>query len=219
MTGHRCKHIGYDEFDPPSWNSECAPSTADWIHTDDVSLCGTGGYPEVNGFAWPLGNDGATTRALLLPSILCGGTGVHACCLVPYLWPLQSIHEMRAEVYMIYLRYFFCLTSLRCFALSDVDLSAERAGILAMLGHRPHTRRRAGCSGNTDTGNPRDDTGARGRTHRRLVLDMKPTSGSVELACLSSSELVAAAIHAGLDRRHRRLSSLWEIKQPQLVRV
>ena len=47
VTAHRCKHIGYDEFDPPSWNSECAPDKADWIPDDD-RLCGLDwDYPEV----------------------------------------------------------------------------------------------------------------------------------------------------------------------------
>ncbi|CAM9875438.1 unnamed protein product, partial [Ectocarpus sp. 13 AM-2016] len=46
LTGNRCKHIGYDEFDPPSWNSECAPTTADWIDTD-MGICGVAkSYPE-----------------------------------------------------------------------------------------------------------------------------------------------------------------------------
>lgn len=45
-TGNSCKHPGYDEFDPPSWGSECAPTTADWINVG-VSMCGDGdAYPE-----------------------------------------------------------------------------------------------------------------------------------------------------------------------------
>lgn len=45
-TGNTCKHIGYDEFDPPSWNSECAPNKSDWIELDRY-VCGTEGqYPE-----------------------------------------------------------------------------------------------------------------------------------------------------------------------------
>eukprot|EP00752_Nemacystus_decipiens_P004741 g4320.t1 len=43
LTGHRCWHIGYDEFDPPSWNSECAPNTTDWINMDN-GLCGLEDY-------------------------------------------------------------------------------------------------------------------------------------------------------------------------------
>ncbi len=46
VTGNRCKHIGYNDFDPPSWNSECAPDTEKWIDTD-MSICGEGqSYPE-----------------------------------------------------------------------------------------------------------------------------------------------------------------------------
>eukprot|EP00903_Cladosiphon_okamuranus_P006095 g6005.t1 len=46
LTGNRCKHIGYDEFDPPSWNSECAPTTDKWIYKDN-GICGeANAYPE-----------------------------------------------------------------------------------------------------------------------------------------------------------------------------
>ncbi|CAM9451088.1 unnamed protein product, partial [Pylaiella littoralis] len=45
-TGATCKHIGYDEFAPDSWPSECAPSKADWIEVD-LLMCGMEGfYPE-----------------------------------------------------------------------------------------------------------------------------------------------------------------------------
>lgn len=46
-TGNSCKHIGYDEFNPPSWNSECAPSKSDWIN-DKLDVCGGDNdiYPE-----------------------------------------------------------------------------------------------------------------------------------------------------------------------------
>lgn len=47
-TGHLCQHIGYDEFDPRSWNSDCAPNTDDWILTGDKKTCGLSrGYPQV----------------------------------------------------------------------------------------------------------------------------------------------------------------------------
>lgn len=54
VTGNRCKHLGYDDFDPASWNSECAPNTEDWIHVPEITngdrTCGTekSRYPEVN---------------------------------------------------------------------------------------------------------------------------------------------------------------------------
>ncbi|CAN0447871.1 unnamed protein product [Laminaria digitata] len=45
-TGNSCRHPGYDEFNPASWDSECAPNTADWINTG-VGMCGDGdAYPE-----------------------------------------------------------------------------------------------------------------------------------------------------------------------------
>lgn len=48
-TGHTCKHVGYDQFDPLSWNSDCAPDTSDWIKTGDLKTCGlNSGYPEVH---------------------------------------------------------------------------------------------------------------------------------------------------------------------------
>ena len=47
VTDNRCKHIGYDEFNPDSWNSECAPDTEDWISPDTRGLCGVAkSYPE-----------------------------------------------------------------------------------------------------------------------------------------------------------------------------
>ncbi|CAM9506959.1 unnamed protein product [Ectocarpus fasciculatus] len=47
FTGHRCKHIGYDEFNPPSWPSTCAPEKDDWVLTD-IGMCGSTAawYPE-----------------------------------------------------------------------------------------------------------------------------------------------------------------------------
>eukprot|EP00903_Cladosiphon_okamuranus_P020682 g18991.t1 len=33
FSGNTCKHPGYDEFNPPSWPSECAPNKEDWIDT------------------------------------------------------------------------------------------------------------------------------------------------------------------------------------------
>ncbi len=46
VTGNRCKHVGYDEFEPPSWNSDCAPDTEKWIDRN-MSTCGVGqSYPE-----------------------------------------------------------------------------------------------------------------------------------------------------------------------------
>lgn len=49
-TGNACKHEGYEEFNPPSWPSECAPNKEDWIQLDRY-ICGEGGptgisYPE-----------------------------------------------------------------------------------------------------------------------------------------------------------------------------
>ncbi|CAN0393687.1 unnamed protein product, partial [Ascophyllum nodosum] len=45
-TGNSCKHPGYDEFNPPSWPSECAPNKGDWILTS-LNMCGVdGNYPE-----------------------------------------------------------------------------------------------------------------------------------------------------------------------------
>ena len=39
-------HPGYDEFNPDSWPSECAPSKGDWIKTG-LGMCGDGdNYPE-----------------------------------------------------------------------------------------------------------------------------------------------------------------------------
>ena len=39
-------HPGYDEFNPDSWPSECAPSKGDWIKTGP-GMCGDGdNYPE-----------------------------------------------------------------------------------------------------------------------------------------------------------------------------
>ena len=32
-SGKGCKSPGYDEFNPPSWPSECAPNKEDWIAT------------------------------------------------------------------------------------------------------------------------------------------------------------------------------------------
>ncbi|CAM9160118.1 unnamed protein product [Hapterophycus canaliculatus] len=47
MSGDRCRHVGVDEFNPPSWNSACAPKKEDWIVLDTGSICGQGGgYPE-----------------------------------------------------------------------------------------------------------------------------------------------------------------------------
>ncbi|CAM9970743.1 unnamed protein product, partial [Hapterophycus canaliculatus] len=45
-TGNSCKHIGYDEFNPPSWPGSCAPDKEDWIELDRY-ICGTNEvYPE-----------------------------------------------------------------------------------------------------------------------------------------------------------------------------
>eukprot|EP00904_Undaria_pinnatifida_P011979 jgi/Undpi1/7911/HiC_scaffold_24.g10383.m1 len=45
-TGNSCTHPGYDEFNPSSWGSECAPTTSDWIALG-VGMCGDGDfYPE-----------------------------------------------------------------------------------------------------------------------------------------------------------------------------
>ncbi|CAM9309077.1 unnamed protein product [Ectocarpus sp. 8 AP-2014] len=45
-TGNSCKHVGYEEFEPASWPSACAPEKHDWIELDRY-LCGeNGSYPE-----------------------------------------------------------------------------------------------------------------------------------------------------------------------------
>ncbi|CAM9961951.1 unnamed protein product, partial [Ectocarpus sp. 12 AP-2014] len=45
-TGNSCKHVGYEEFEPTSWPSACAPDKHDWIELDRY-LCGeNGSYPE-----------------------------------------------------------------------------------------------------------------------------------------------------------------------------
>lgn len=45
-TGNGCKHVGYDEFNPTSWPSKCAPKKEDWIELGR-KVCGEGGsYPE-----------------------------------------------------------------------------------------------------------------------------------------------------------------------------
>ena len=45
VTGHRCAHIGYADFDPSSWPSDCAPDTDDWMlypgMQEPESICGT----------------------------------------------------------------------------------------------------------------------------------------------------------------------------------
>ncbi|CAN0216028.1 unnamed protein product, partial [Ascophyllum nodosum] len=46
-TGNSCKHVGYDEFEPESWPSDCAPNKSDWIELDR-KICGEDQdtYPE-----------------------------------------------------------------------------------------------------------------------------------------------------------------------------
>lgn len=39
VTGHKCRHPGYEEFNPPSWPGECAPNKEDWI-TLEPEYCG-----------------------------------------------------------------------------------------------------------------------------------------------------------------------------------
>ncbi|CAM9648942.1 unnamed protein product, partial [Ectocarpus fasciculatus] len=39
FTGHKCYHPGYEEFNPPSWGSECAPNKSDWIDLS-IDYCG-----------------------------------------------------------------------------------------------------------------------------------------------------------------------------------
>ncbi|CAM9477545.1 unnamed protein product [Ectocarpus fasciculatus] len=52
FTGHRCYHIGYEKFNPPSWPSQCAPDKSDWVliapeWQTDMKQCGIdGAYPE-----------------------------------------------------------------------------------------------------------------------------------------------------------------------------
>ena len=43
-TGNSCKHVGYDEFNPVSWPSQCAPNKSDWIELDR-GICGAENYP------------------------------------------------------------------------------------------------------------------------------------------------------------------------------
>lgn len=46
-AANNCKHVGYDEFEPASWPSSCAPSKSQWVLTEKRILCGTdGAYPE-----------------------------------------------------------------------------------------------------------------------------------------------------------------------------
>eukprot|EP00903_Cladosiphon_okamuranus_P006012 g5932.t1 len=50
-TGQNCYHIGYLEFNPPSWNSECAPNKEDWVNLSEDHLrrgpCGvSNAYPQ-----------------------------------------------------------------------------------------------------------------------------------------------------------------------------
>lgn len=45
-TGHKCQHIGYEEFEPSSWPSDCAPNKEDWIRLNG-KLCGEeDAYPQ-----------------------------------------------------------------------------------------------------------------------------------------------------------------------------
>ncbi|CAM9926342.1 unnamed protein product [Ectocarpus fasciculatus] len=45
-TGNACKHVGYEEFEPASWPSACAPAKEDWIELNRY-VCGeNGAYPE-----------------------------------------------------------------------------------------------------------------------------------------------------------------------------
>ncbi|CAM9862130.1 unnamed protein product [Ectocarpus fasciculatus] len=52
FTGHRCYHIGYEEFNPSSWPSQCAPDKSDWVliapeWQPNMNQCGIdGGYAE-----------------------------------------------------------------------------------------------------------------------------------------------------------------------------
>lgn len=53
VTGQTCNHVGYEEFNPPSWNSECAPNKSSWFRSglDPVEdICGLKGVtnPEEN---------------------------------------------------------------------------------------------------------------------------------------------------------------------------
>ena len=49
VTAHKCPYIGYDEFNPRSWPSACAPEKDDWMRTSGA-ICGTSSgmpnYPE-----------------------------------------------------------------------------------------------------------------------------------------------------------------------------
>ncbi|CAM9761192.1 unnamed protein product [Ectocarpus fasciculatus] len=46
-TGKTCYHIGYTDFNPPSWPSECAPDKEDWVLINIGEECGKEGfYPE-----------------------------------------------------------------------------------------------------------------------------------------------------------------------------
>ncbi|CAM9846398.1 unnamed protein product, partial [Laminaria digitata] len=66
-TGNSCKHQGYEEFNPPSWPSKCAPTKADWIN-EVVGQCGDGdAYPEE---FWNCADIEITSGAL----------GISSCC-------------------------------------------------------------------------------------------------------------------------------------------
>lgn len=39
VTGHKCYLPGYEEFNPPSWGSQCAPNKEDWIDLT-IPYCG-----------------------------------------------------------------------------------------------------------------------------------------------------------------------------------
>ena len=44
VTAHRCPHIGYDDFNPPSWPSDCAPDKDAWVtygYREPEAICGT----------------------------------------------------------------------------------------------------------------------------------------------------------------------------------
>ncbi|CAB1107523.1 unnamed protein product [Ectocarpus sp. CCAP 1310/34] len=58
FTGHTCKHVDYDEFNPPSWRSNCAPHKSDWVFTD-LPRCGTGKYLYAEEF-WSCSGDTQT---------------------------------------------------------------------------------------------------------------------------------------------------------------
>lgn len=99
-TGNVCKYVGYDEFEPESWPSQCAPSKSDWIDVDRW-MCGLGGaYPEE---FWSCSDIAITAGNL---SIALAVSGLHACLLST----------------LVARRFFLCFSALGCLISSPVNL-------------------------------------------------------------------------------------------------